>query len=95
MNLEIFLFAAVKEGKAALQKIESSTLSVDRILKRCELLVSCVSKIQPLLEDLDNPEVNQISTHMPDYAPSSPVRKEVVSRKESSKRLQSMLQSHK
>lgn len=91
VNLKIFLFAAVKEGKAVLQKIESSTLSVDRILKRCELLVSCVGKIQPLLEDLDNPEANQISIHAPDSAPSSPVRKEAVSRKESAKRIQSML----
>lgn len=52
------LILAVREGKAVLRKIEELdlSLSVDRILKRCELLVSCVGKIQPLLEEIDDPE---------------------------------------
>lgn len=52
------LLLAVTEGKAVLQKLQDPdpSLSVGRVLKRCELLVSCVKQIQPLLEELDNPD---------------------------------------
>lgn len=51
------LLLAVREGKAVLQKMaeKDPILGVDRILKRCELLVTCVRDIQPLLEEHDNP----------------------------------------
>lgn len=41
-----------------LQRIQgqNATLSIERILKRCELLVSCVGHLQPLLENLDDLE---------------------------------------
>ncbi|KAK3925441.1 Serendipity locus protein alpha [Frankliniella fusca] len=57
------LILAVREGKAVLQKIEGSngSLSVDRVLKRCELLVTSVGKIQPLLEELENSQANSPS----------------------------------
>lgn len=53
----LFFITAVREGKAVLQKMagKDPILSVDRILKRCELLVTCVRDIQPLLEEVDNP----------------------------------------
>ncbi|XP_034245383.1 serendipity locus protein alpha-like isoform X2 [Thrips palmi] len=61
---------AVKEGSAVLRKMDEkdSTLGVDRILKRCELLVTCVKNILPLLEEVDNPDFKDSVLQEPEAA---------------------------